>query len=78
MPEWLERKDLNVTLTIDNPADGWEHKVSSSPTCSRKSPQAQRHHRRPLRPADHDQFTLAALVELGFPDDQIYTTLESA
>ena len=26
MPEWLERKDLNVTLTIDNPAEGWEHK----------------------------------------------------
>ena len=31
MPEWLERKDLNVTLTIDNPADGWEHKVGLIP-----------------------------------------------
>ena len=37
MPEWLERKDLNVTLTIDNPADGWEHKVGLILTCSRKS-----------------------------------------
>ena len=77
MPEWLERKDLNVTLTIDNPADGWEHKVGLIPNVLKEiGPKPKNTIAVLCGPPIMIKFTLAALVELGFPDDQIYTTLE--
>ena len=77
MPEWLERKDLNVTLTIDNPADGWEHKVGLIPNVLKEiDPKPKNTIAVLCGPPIMIKFTLAALVELGFPDDQIYTTLE--
>ena len=77
MPEWLERKDLNVTLTIDNPADGWEHKVDLIPNVLKEiGPKPKNTIAVLCGPPIMIKFTLAALVELGFPDDQIYTTLE--
>ncbi len=77
MPELLERKDLNVTLTIDNPADGLGAQGRPHPQRAQGNrPQAQEHHRRALRPADHDQVHPRGPRRTGFPDDQIYTTLE--
>ena len=77
MPEWLERKDLNVTLTIDNPAEGWEHKVGLIPNVLKEiGPKPKDTIAVLCGPPIMIKFTLAALVELGFPDDQIYTTLE--
>lgn len=70
MPEWLERKDLNVTLTIDNPAEGWEHKVGLIPNVLKEiGPKPKDTIAVLCGPPIMIKFTLAALVELGFPDD---------
>ena len=66
MPEWLERKDLNVTLTIDNPADGWEHKVGLIPNVLKEiGPKPKDTIAVLCGPPIMIKFTLAALVELG-------------
>ncbi len=77
LDEWLNHAKLKTTLTIDNPADGWQHKVGMIPNVLKE-----------LKPSPKDcvavlcgppimiKFTLAALKELGFEDDNIITTLE--
>ena len=68
MPEWLERKDLNVTLTIDNPADGWEHKVGLIPNVLKEiGPKPKNTIARALRPADHDQVHPRGPRRTGLP-----------
>ncbi len=74
---WLANKDLDCTLTIDNPFDGWEHKVGLIPNVLKD-----------LAPDPHNtiavlcgppimiHFTIKALDEMQFPSDHIITTLE--
>ena len=77
LPEWTSRKDVNTVLTIDNPSDGWEHKVGLIPNVLKEiGPKPKNTIAVLCGPPIMIKFTLAALVELGFPDDQIYTTLE--
>ena len=74
---WLANPDLDCTLCIDNPYEGWPHKVGLIPNVlTELNPSPDNCVAVLCGPPIMIKFTLAALVELGFPDDQIYTTLE--
>lgn len=77
LPEWLGRDDMETVLTIDNPADGWEHKVGLIPNVLLEmNPPAENAVAVTCGPPIMIKFTLQALAKLGFKDDQIVTTLE--
>lgn len=77
LPNWLERKDLNVTLTIDREAAGWEHRVGLIPhVLTDLAPKPKNCIAVLCGPPIMIKFTLEALKKLDFPDEQIYTTLE--
>lgn len=77
VPNWLAQKDLNVTLTIDNPAEGWEHRVGLIPqVLTDLAPRPDKRIAVLCGPPIMIRFTLEALKKLGFPDEQIFTTLE--
>jgi len=77
LENWLSRKDLDCTLTIDNPSDGWEHKVGLIPNVLKEMPvKADNTIAVLCGPPIMIKFTLQALIEMGFPDEQIFTTLE--
>jgi NAD(P)H-flavin reductase len=77
LPEWLEREDLDTVLTIDNEADGWEHKVGLIPNVLLEmNPSPENTVAVTCGPPIMIKFTLQALKKLGFGDDQIVTTLE--
>jgi len=77
LPEWLSRKDLNTVLTIDREAPGWEHRVGLIPNVLREmAPNPENCVAITCGPPIMIKFTLQALKELGFADEQIVTTLE--
>ena len=77
LPDWLGRKDLNVTLTIDREAEGWEHRVGLIPhVLTDLAPKPKNCIAVLCGPPIMIKFTLEALKKLNFPDEQIYTTLE--
>jgi NAD(P)H-flavin reductase len=77
LPEWLGREDLNTVLTIDNEAEGWEHKVGLIPNVLLEmNPSPENTVAVTCGPPIMIKFTLQALKKLGFEDDQIVTTLE--
>ena len=77
LPEWLSRKDLTTVLTIDRESPGWEHRVGLIPNVLREmAPKAENCVAITCGPPIMIKFTLQALKELGFADDQIVTTLE--
>lgn len=77
LPEWLSREDLNTVLTIDREAPGWEHRVGLIPNVLREmAPKSDNCVAITCGPPIMIKFTLQALKELGFADEQIVTTLE--
>ncbi len=77
LPDWLERKDLDTTLTIDVEAAGWEHSVGLIPNVLLElEPKPKNTVAITCGPPIMIKFTLQALQKLGFQDDQIITTLE--
>ena len=77
LPEWLSRKDVETTLTIDREADGWEHRVGLIPNVLLEmAPKAENCVAITCGPPIMIKFTLEALKKLGFEDEQIVTTLE--
>ncbi|MDL2285551.1 FAD/NAD(P)-binding protein [Desulfovibrio sp. OttesenSCG-928-F07] len=75
--DWLKRPDMNTVLTIDVPADGWEHKVGLIPNVlTEMAPSPENTVAITCGPPIMIKFTLQALDKLGFKDDQIMTTLE--
>jgi NAD(P)H-flavin reductase len=77
LPDWLERKDLNTVLTIDNPAEGWEHTVGLIPNVLLEmEPKPENTVAVTCGPPIMIKFTMQALKKLGFEDEQIVTTLE--
>lgn len=77
LENWLGREDLDCTLTIDNPADGWAHNVGLIPNVLKEMPvKADNTIAVLCGPPIMIKFTLQALVDMGFPDEQIFTTLE--
>ena len=75
--DWLRRPDLDCTLCIDAPFDGWEHKVGLIPNVLKE-----------LNPSPNNcvavlcgppimiKFTVQALESLNFAPENIVTTLE--
>jgi NAD(P)H-flavin reductase len=77
LPDWTGRKDLRATLTIDVPAEGWEHHVGLIPNVLLEQAPGPKNRVAVLcGPPIMIKFTLQALKKLGFPDEQIVTTLE--
>lgn len=79
--DWLTDPNLNAVLTIDNPAEGWTedaaHKVGLIPNVLKEiAPKPDNCIAVLCGPPIMIKFTLMALKELNFPDEQIFTTLE--
>ncbi len=79
--DWLTDPNLNAVLTIDNPAEGWTedaaHKVGLIPNVLKElAPKPDNCIAVLCGPPIMIKFTLMALKELKFPDEQIFTTLE--
>ncbi len=77
LQDWLDNPALNCTLCIDQPFEGWQHKVGLIPNVLLE-----------LAPSPHNtvavlcgppimiKFTVQALEKLGFAAENIVTTLE--
>ena len=77
LPEWSSRKDVNTVLTIDNPFEGWEHKVGLIPNVLLEiNPSPKNTVAITCGPPIMIKFTLQALKKLGFEDENIISTLE--
>ncbi|WP_147821932.1 FAD/NAD(P)-binding protein [Salidesulfovibrio onnuriiensis] len=75
--EWAAAKDMNLVLTVDNEAPGWDHKVGLIPNILlEESPSPENTVAVTCGPPIMIKFTLQALKKLGFEDENIYTTLE--
>ncbi len=79
--DWLADPNLNATLTIDIPAEGWDpddkHRVGLIPNVLKElAPKPDNCIAVLCGPPIMIKFTLMALKEMKFPDDQIFTTLE--
>jgi sulfhydrogenase subunit gamma (sulfur reductase) len=77
LPEWLSNSDMSTALTVDVAAPGWEHRVGLIPNVLKElHPSAGNSVAVTCGPPIMIKFTLMALKEIGFGDDQILTTLE--
>lgn len=77
LDEWMARDDLNVTLTVDAEYPEWPHRVGLIPNVLKDlKPSPDNCVAVTCGPPIMIRFTLLALQELGFQDDQIVTTLE--
>ena len=74
--EWTADTDVHVHLTIDREQPEWQGHVGFVPNYVGELGFTTDKVAIICGPPIMIKFTLAALVELGFPDDQIYTTLE--
>lgn len=75
--EWLRRPDLDCTLTIDAPFEGWPHKVGLIPHVLLDMGVKPENTIAVLcGPPVMIKFTVEALKKLDFPDSSIVTTLE--
>ena len=76
LDEWLN-SEMDTTLTIDAPFEGWRHKVGLIPNVLLElAPKPDNCVAVLCGPPIMIKFTLQALQKLAFPEDQIFTTLE--
>ena len=75
---WMNTPGVNVYLTIDRPQDGWTGNVGFVPSYLKELNFAAEANKVALvcGPPIMIKFVLAALKEMGFSDEQVYTTLE--
>ena len=74
---WLDSKDLDATLTVDVAVAGWKHRVGLIPNVLLElAPSPKNCVAVVCGPPNMIKFTLQALQQLGFPDEDIVTTLE--
>ena len=74
---WLDNPDLDCTLCIDNPFEGWQHKVGLIPNVlTELQPSPDNTVAVLCGPPIMIKFTLQALEKLGFAPENIVTTLE--
>jgi len=77
LKEWEKREDLELVLTVDREFPGWEGRVGLVPNVLKElAPSPEGKVAITCGPPIMIRFTLQALAELGFADDQIVTTLE--
>ncbi len=74
---WYDRSDMEVHQAIDVPEEGWDHHVGYVPDVVKKvAPSPKNCAAIVCGPPIMTKFTLPILVELGFPPEEIYTSLE--
>ncbi|MFS6555655.1 heterodisulfide reductase subunit F, partial [Parabacteroides distasonis] len=73
---WSKTEGVNVYLTIDRPQDGWDGHVGFVPAYLKELEFATDKTALICGPPIMIKFVLAALVEMGFSKEQVYTTLE--
>lgn len=74
---WKERPDINLHLTVDQEADGWEGHVGLVPHVTRTlAPNPENTLAVVCGPPVMMKFTLPVLKELGFKDNDILFSLE--
>ncbi|MFX1496360.1 MAG: FAD/NAD(P)-binding protein [Promethearchaeota archaeon] len=75
--DWKNRKDLNVTLTIDREEEDWNEKVGFvAPIVKEVAPSSDNSVAIVCGPPIMIRTTIAVLEELGFKDEQILNSLE--
>ncbi len=74
--EWMNEKDFNVHLTIDREQPEWDGHVGFVPNYVKELGLSCDKTAVLCGPPIMIKFTLAGLKELGFKDEQVYTTLE--
>jgi len=77
LDEWKQRDDINIHLTVDVETPDWDGTVGLIPNVLKDiNPASKNGVAVTCGPPIMIKFTLMALQELGFEDDQIVTTLE--
>ncbi len=74
--EWMNEKDCDVYLTIDREQEGWDGHVGFVPNYVKEIGLKNTSTAVLCGPPIMIKFTLAGLKEIGFSDEQVYTTLE--
>ncbi|MBW2039553.1 MAG: FAD/NAD(P)-binding protein [Deltaproteobacteria bacterium] len=75
--EWEARDDMELILTVDREFPEWDKRVGLVPNVLKElAPSPQNKVAITCGPPIMIRFTLQALAELGFKDDQVITTLE--
>lgn len=73
---WMNSKDVNVHLTIDRPQEGWDGHVGFVPAYLKELELGADKTVLVCGPPIMIKFVLAALIEMGYSKEQVYTTLE--
>jgi sulfhydrogenase subunit gamma (sulfur reductase) len=74
---WGKRADLNLHLTIDSEAEGWEGRVGFVPQITKEvAPSSKNAYAIVCGPPAMIKFTLPVVKELGFPQERILLSLE--
>lgn len=77
LAEWQKKDDINLYLTVDKEFPGWKNRVGFVPTVTREvAPDPEDAWVVVCGPPIMIKFTLPVLLELGFPPERIYTSLE--
>lgn len=77
LEEWKAREDLDLILTIDKPAEGWEGRIGFvTDVLKELSPSAEGAYAVACGPPAMIRFCSMLLLDLGFPPDRIITSLE--
>ncbi len=77
LPDWLAHEKLDCTLTIDSPCENWPHRVGLIPHVLKELPiEVEGTVAVLCGPPIMIKFTLQALTEMGFSDENMITTLE--
>ncbi|MBD3253721.1 MAG: heterodisulfide reductase subunit F [Candidatus Lokiarchaeota archaeon] len=77
LKKWIDRDDIDVVLTIDNEADGWEYEVGYvAPVVKKVLPSPEDAVCVVCGPPIMIKTTVNVLKELNFKDDQILQSLE--
>lgn len=74
--EWMTAKDFEVNLTIDREQEGWDGHVGFVPNYVKELLPDTNMTVIICGPPIMIKFTLAGLKELGFKEDQVFTTME--
>ena len=73
---WAKQEGINVHLTIDREQEGWDGHVGFVPSYLKELGFENNKTALVCGPPIMIKFVLAALIEMGFSKEQVYTTLE--
>jgi NAD(P)H-flavin reductase len=76
LTQWIPEGDIDVQLTIDREQEDWDGHVGFIPAFVKELNPSLDYNVLMCGPPVMIKFTLQGLKELGFKDEQIYTTLE--